>query len=48
VTESKLDGLAGEEVTLGKFRTLVNVRVVCEDCGTRYEVSESLDRGSCE
>lgn len=48
VTESKLDSLAGEEVTLGEFRTLVNVRVVCEDCGAQYEVSELLDRGGCD
>lgn len=48
VTESKLEGLANEEVTLGEFRTLVTVRVVCEDCGARYEVGELLDRGSCD
>lgn len=48
VTESKLDSLADEEVTLGEFRALVTVRVVCEDCGARYEVGELLDRGSCD
>ena len=48
VTESKLDGLADEEVTLGEFRTLVTVRVVCEDCGARYEVGDLLDRGGCD
>jgi hypothetical protein len=48
VTESKLDSLADGEVTLGEFRTLVTVRVVCEDCGARFEVGELLDRGSCD
>lgn len=48
VTESKLDGLAGEEVTLGEFQTIVSVQVLCEDCGARYEVGELLDRGRCD
>ncbi|MGB9985445.1 rod-determining factor RdfA [Salarchaeum japonicum] len=47
VTESKLNALAGDDVTLGEFRTLVSVRVVCEDCGGQYEVGELLDRGGC-
>jgi len=48
VTESKLDSLAGEEVTLGQFRTMVTVRVACEDCGARYEIGELLNRGGCD
>lgn len=48
VTESKLDSLADGEVTLGEFCTLVTVRVVCEDCGARFEVGELFDRGSCD
>jgi len=47
VTESNPNGLTGAEVTLGEFRTLVTLRVVCEDRGARYEVGGLLDRGSC-
>jgi hypothetical protein len=26
----------------------VSARVVCEDCGSQYEVGELLDRGGCD
>lgn len=49
VTESRLDRLReAEQLTLGEFRTLVDVRVVCEDCGNQYDVIELLERGGCE
>lgn len=35
-------------LSLGDFRVLVGVRVVCEDCGTQYEIAELLDEGGCE
>ncbi|MEF8790725.1 MAG: hypothetical protein V5A61_11430 [Haloarculaceae archaeon] len=49
VVESKLDQLrdAGH-LSLGEFQTLVSARVVCEDCGSQYEVGELLDRGGCD
>ncbi len=49
VTEGKFEQLRdGEHVDLGDFRVLVDVAVVCEDCGVQYEASELLDRGACD
>lgn len=49
VTESKLDHLrTTDELHLGQFRTLVDVRVVCEECGGQFDVVELLDRGRCD
>lgn len=49
VTGGKLESLRdGGALTLGEFRTLVDVRVVCEDCGAQYDVVTLLDRGGCD
>lgn len=49
VIESKLAQLeASGHISLGDFRTLVNATVVCEDCGSRYEVRELLGRDGCD
>ncbi|MFB6121908.1 MAG: rod-determining factor RdfA [Haloferacaceae archaeon] len=49
VTEGKFEQLRdGGHLSLGDFRVLVDVAVVCEDCGTQYEASELLDRGACD
>lgn len=48
VTETKLDQLRDEELTLGEFRTTVEVRVFCETCGAGYDVETLLDRGGCD
>jgi hypothetical protein len=49
VTEGKLEGLRDRgELTLGEFRILVDVRVVCEDCNTQADVVELLEAGDCE
>lgn len=49
VIEGKLDQLeSGGHITLGDFRTLVDIRVLCEDCGTRYEIGTLLERGGCD
>jgi hypothetical protein len=49
ITEGKLEQLrSSDQLDLGTFRTFVENSVVCEDCGTRYEVAELLDRGRCE
>jgi len=48
VTEGKLEQLqASGELTLGEFRTLADIRVVCEDCNTQFDVLDLLDRGGC-
>jgi len=48
VTEGKLQQLSDSgELTLGEFRTLIDVRVICEDCNARYNVVELLERGGC-
>lgn len=49
ITEGKLKQLqSSDKLDLGTFRTFVEISVVCEDCRTRYEVAELLDRGKCE
>ena len=49
VTEGKLQQLRdNSELLLGDFRTLVDIRVVCEDCNAQYGVVELLKRGSCD
>jgi hypothetical protein len=48
VTSTQLDRLAsGDRVTLGSTTTIVEVRVVCESCGTSQTVAELLDAGGC-
>ena len=48
VTEGKLEQFRdNDELTLGEFRTLADIRVVCEDCNTQFDVLELLDRGGC-
>lgn len=49
VTDSKLGQLrTNGEVDVGSFRTLVEVNVLCEDCGTQYDIETLLDRGGCD
>ena len=49
VTEGKLKRLQDNgQLGLGEFRTLANIQVVCEDCNSRFEVVELLERGGCE
>lgn len=49
VTEEKLDRLARDgHISLGDSRVLASVTVLCDDCGTQYEVTELLDRGGCD
>jgi hypothetical protein len=48
VTEGKLGQLrASDELTLGEFRTLADIRVICEDCNTQFDVLDLLNRGGC-
>lgn len=49
VTESKLSQLKRSgDLKLGTYRTLVDIRVVCQDCGSQYSVTDLLDRGGCD
>lgn len=49
VTTGSIERLVGrEELDIGAFDVLVDVRVVCNDCGTQYQVGELLERGGCD
>ena len=49
VAESKLRALRKTPaLTLGEFRVLVDVGVLCTDCGSRYGVAELLSSGGCD
>ncbi|WP_255152040.1 rod-determining factor RdfA [Halorarius halobius] len=49
VTESKLEQLrTADEITLGEFRTFVDINVLCEECDAQYGVEELLQRGGCD
>jgi len=48
VTEGRLKQLrASDELSLGEFRTLADIRVVCEDCNTQFDVVDLLSQGGC-
>jgi len=48
VTDSKLDQLRRSgDIDVGSFRTLVEVTVLCEDCGTQYDIETILENGRC-
>ena len=49
VTSGKLEQLRERgDISLGSFRTVVDVKVVCEDCHSQYDVLDLLDRGGCD
>ena len=49
ITGGKLEQLRNaDQLTLGEFEAYVDVRVLCEDCGTQYQVDELLDNGACD
>lgn len=49
VSETQLEDLrrAGR-LNAGPLRTLVDIQVLCERCGTQYDVVELLERGECD
>lgn len=47
VSEGIIDGLAGDEITLGEFEVSASVHVTCRDCNSRHEFAELLRRGGC-
>ncbi|WP_224337621.1 rod-determining factor RdfA [Haloprofundus halobius] len=49
VTEGNLEQLQGNEhITLGEFRLLVEMSVLCEECGAQYGIDDLLERGGCD
>lgn len=49
VTAGKLEQLEnGDHIDLGDFRVLVDINVLCEECGAQYDVETLLDRGGCD
>lgn len=49
IVESKVERLRStDRITLGEFNLLVDMRVLCEDCGAQYQVAELFERGGCE
>jgi hypothetical protein len=49
VAERNLAQLRGtDRLTLGEFRLFVEISVLCEDCGSQYELVELLTRGGCD
>lgn len=48
VTEDRLEKLREtERLDLAEFSVFLDLRVLCQGCGTQYDVSELLDRGGC-
>lgn len=49
VTENTLSRLRdSDDISLGEFDLLVDMRVICSECETQYDVIELLERGGCE
>jgi hypothetical protein len=49
ITNGKLEQLReADHITLGEFNVLLDLRVLCEDCGTQYQLSDLLDTRTCE
>lgn len=49
VTENTLGGLRDADVLdIANFSVLASVSVVCEDCGTQYDVESVLEQGGCD
>lgn len=49
VIDNNLEQLrATDRLTLGEFTVLVDVQVLCEECGESYSVTELLTRKGCE
>lgn len=47
--QSKLEWLQNvEDISLGEFEVLLDVSVLCKDCGAQYQIDEFLERRTCE
>lgn len=38
---------SGDKLTVGEYRVFVSIDIRCQDCGTRYSISDLLNRGGC-
>lgn len=38
----------GDKLAIDNFEVYVNLRVICESCGTLHDVADLLDEGGCE
>ena len=48
IIESKIERLRNtDRIALGEFNVLIDVRILCEDCGAQYQATELLERGAC-
>lgn len=48
VTESKLEQLRNrDQISLGEFRLLVDITVICEDCGEQLAATDLIRDGAC-
>lgn len=48
VSEDRLLSLhSAEEISLGEFRVILNLRVVCEDCGMQENIIPLIKQGGC-
>lgn len=49
VAENNLDHLrTAGDLTIGEFTVLLEVQVLCEDCGASYPITDLIDRGRCD
>lgn len=49
ITNSKIEQLRkSDRLSIGEFETLIDVRILCEDCGTQYRIGDLFDQGRCE
>ncbi|MFB6102108.1 MAG: rod-determining factor RdfA [Haloplanus sp.] len=49
VTDETIQGLSSkEELSVGDFDVVSEIRVRCTDCGTEYDAVEFIERGGCE
>ena len=49
VAENSLDHLrTAGELSIGEFTVLLEVQVLCEDCGASYPITDLIRRGRCE
>ncbi|WP_276258926.1 rod-determining factor RdfA [Haloglomus litoreum] len=49
VAEDRLQSLrSAGRISLGQFRVIVDLRVVCEDCGTQQAFTTLIEEGGCD
>ncbi|MFB6207271.1 MAG: rod-determining factor RdfA [Haloglomus sp.] len=49
IAEQRLESLrSAGELTLGEFRLIVTLRVICEDCGTQTDLTTLIEERGCD